>query len=284
MYRGVLLLLLAELCFAVATVFVKLATSYGNIPAIEITFFRFFLGVFIAYAAMRRSKISFTPNNKKLVVMRGVLNTIALICFFTSVKYTTITNANMLNMTYPVFIFLFLPLFSKEKIKRVQWLYLLLSITGIYMVIQPNFSNLLFGDIIGLASGISGGLAIMTLRQARKFDSTALILFYLMLIGTVINGALLATVFVMPDSKQWVWIIASALLGVAGQTFLTSGYKFIEAEKGSIVSTSRIVFAFGLGWIFFNERINAELIAGAVLIIFSVVSLTLAVPKETVKS
>lgn len=276
MYRGIILLLLAELSFASSTVFAKFTTEHSDIPSIEITFFRFFFGIFLAYAVLRKTGLSMIANNKKFVIWRGILNTLAVILFYTSVKYTTVTNANMLNMTYPIFIFLFMPFFGTEKIKPIQILYLFISITGVYMIIQPNFNHLLYGDLIGLLSGIIGGVSVITLRKAREFDSTALIIFYLMAIGTFINGLLLIPVFKMPDQHQAINIFISALLGLAGQIFITSGYKYIEASKGSIISSSRIIFAVVLGVLFFNDRLNLELIIGGLFILFSVVQLTLS--------
>jgi len=270
------MLLLAEFCFASATVFAKFVTESSTIPAIEITFFRFLFGIIFAYTLLRKSKASMVPNNKKFVIWRGILNTIAVILFFTAVKYTTVTNANMLNMTYPIFIFLFMPFFATEKIKPIQILYLVISIIGVYLVIQPNFNHLLYGDLIGLLSGIVGGVSVITLRKAREKDSTVVIIFYLMIIGTIINGILLLAVFQMPNLVQSAYIILSALLGLGGQIFITSGYKYIEANKGSIISSSRIIFAVILGVLFFNDRLNLELVIGGIFILFSVVQLTLS--------
>ena len=115
----------------------------------------------------------------------------------------------------------------------------------------------------------------MTLRKAREFDSTAMIIFYIMGIGTIINGILLLPLFKMPNLSQAINISLSALLGLAGQVFITSGYKHIEATKGSVISSSRIIFAVVLGVLFFNENLNLALIIGTLLIIYSVVKLTL---------
>jgi drug/metabolite transporter (DMT)-like permease len=273
-YKGFIMLAAAELSFALATVFAKFVTNASDISAIEITFFRFLFGFVVAYLALRKTGGSFIPNNKKFVIWRGVLNTIAVILFFTSVKFTTITNANMLNMTYPVFLFLFTPFFGSEKITIAKIISLILSITGIYLVIQPNFNHLLFGDLIGLLSGIVGGMSVLTLRKARETESTFLILFYLMTIGLVINGILMAPFFKLPNGTHLIFIIISALLGVAGQVFITYGYKYIEASKGSIVSSSRIIFAVALGILFFSESFNTKLIIGALLILYSITSLT----------
>ena len=59
--------------------------------------------------------------------------------------------------------------------------------TGIYLVIFPDFSNINKGDMIGLLSGIFAAFAIITLSVAREYDSTVLIVFYLMAIGTVMQ-------------------------------------------------------------------------------------------------
>lgn len=282
-YKGILLLIAAELCFAGATVFVKFVTNGSDIPAIEIAFFRFFFGAIWAYTMLYRSGQSFIPNNKKFVIWRGILNSIAVILFFVSIKYTTVTNANMLNMTYPIFIFLFMPLFRYEKIKPTRIFYLILSITGVYLVIQPNFNHLLYGDLIGLLSGIIGGLSVMVLRKAREHNSTALVILYVMGIGTLINGILLIPIFRIPTFIQSVNIVLSALLGVAGQVFITAGYKFIETNKGSIISSSRIIFAVVLGVILFNDKLNLELLLGGSLILFSIIQLTIR-EQEPVKN
>ncbi len=270
-YKGILLLAISELCFASATVFVKFASSGTNIPAIEVSFFRFFLGFFIAGFAMLRTKVSFKPVKTKLVIWRAILNTLAVILFFLSIKYTTLTNANMLNMTSPVFIFLFTPFITKERIKSIQVFYLFLTMLGIYFIINPNFIQINIGDWLGLLSGVVSALAVMTLRMARNFDSTALILFYLMAIGAIINCFLLLPVFVIPSNKQLVFIIVSAVLGFSGQVFITSGYKYIEAAKGSLVSSTRIIYAIIFGVLIFSERITFMWITGSILIIVSLV-------------
>lgn len=271
LYKGILLLALSELCFASATVFVKLASSGTNIPAIEVTFFRFFLGFFIAGFVMLRTKASFKPVKTKLVIWRAVLNTLAVILFFLSIKYTSLTNANMLNMTSPVFIFLFTPFITKEKIKPSQIFYLFITMLGIYFIINPNFLEINIGDWFGLLSGIVSALAVMTLRMARNYDSTTLILFYLMAIGTFINCILLIPVFVSPSHKELIFIIASAILGFGGQVFITSGYKYVEAAKGSLISSTRIIYAIVFGVLVFSEKITLMWIVGSILIIASLI-------------
>jgi drug/metabolite transporter (DMT)-like permease len=274
MNRGIFLLILAEFCFASATVFAKFIINNSDIPAIEITFFRVSLGTVVAALYMLKTKTSFLPKKKKLVIARAILSFSALVAFFYSVQYTSVTNANMLNMTYPVFIFLVAPLFKLERIHKLSFLFLVIAMTGIYLVIFPNFSNINIGDLIGLLSGIFAAFAVITLSMAREYDSTVLIVFYLMAIGTICNSIMMAPVFVVPKLSMLPMLIASGIVGLMGQIFLTMGYKNVNPKAGSMVSSSRIIFAAALGATFFSDVLSFRIIAGGLMIITSIIGVS----------
>lgn len=272
---GIALLVIAEFCFAAATVFVKFVTNRTDIPAIEITFFRVSLGTIVAAIYMWRTHTSFRPNKWGLVISRAVFSFSALVTFFYAVEHSSVTNGNMLNMTYPVFIFVLAPLFKLEKINEFSVFFLIAAMTGIYLVIFPDFSHINKGDLVGLASGILAAFAIITLSVAREHDSTVLIVFYLMALGTVCNAVMMAPVFVVPSWSDYPPLLASGILGVTGQVLLTKGYKHVNARAGSMVSSSRIVFAAMLGFAFFAEPLLPRIIFGGLLIIGSIIGVSM---------
>ncbi|MGB5217068.1 MAG: DMT family transporter [Smithella sp.] len=275
LYQGIIFIMLSELFFTIATIFSKLLTNASDVSALEVTFSRFFLGWIVAAVIVYKNSLSLVPNNLSLLVWRGVLNTVAVILFFLASQYTTITNTHMLNMTYPFFIFLFAPLFFREeKISLLMYLILIVALAGIWLVINPNLSAVNKGDIFGLLSGIVAAFAIITLNMARKNDSTMVILFYLMSIGTVLNGLAMLPVFVWPKGSQWLLLLASASVGVLGQICITYGYKFITARAGSLVSSSRIFYAVVLGMLIFNEDLTMRIAMGGLLILLSIVAVT----------
>jgi len=274
MSRGLLLLILAEFCFASATVFAKFITNGSDIPAIEITFFRVSLGVILATIYMLHTKTSFRPKKVFLVTARAFLSFSALVTFFYSVQHTSVTNANMLNMTYPIFIFMVAPLFRLKQMHKLSFIFLIIAMAGIYLVIFPDLSHINKGDLIGLLSGILAAFAIITLSVAREHDSTILIVFYLMAIGTVCNAIMMAPFFVMPRPSDLPFLLASGIVGVAGQVFLTMGYRNVSAKAGSMVSSSRIIFASVLGFFFFSDILSARIIAGGFMIIASIIGIS----------
>lgn len=269
----------AELLFASSTIFIKILSVVYNFPSLEISFSRFFLGFIILYAYKNIAKQQIIVVNKNAVYLRGVLNTIAVIFYYLAFKYTTLTKANILNMTYPIFVAFFSPFLLKEKPTLPKILSLVISFMGIYLVINPTFYDLNNGDLIALASGITGSLAVITLRKARLTDGVFTVMYYLMLIGTVIL-VFTFPVFIIPDSKELILLVTCSLFGVAGQLFLTVGYKFLPASEASIFSNTRIIFASFLGTYFFGDLLTIRIIIGAVFIIISTIIINLTSATE----
>ena len=257
MRKGILYMLASALAFAVATVFTKLVTEESSISGIEISFFRFLLGFLFIGGFMLAKGKPIIPNNFKYILQRTIFNTIAVMLFFTGVQYSTITNANMLNMTYPVFVFLFAPIINREQSSSLNLIYLLMTLLGAFFIIDPSFEAINYGDVYSLLSGIAAGFAITTLREARKYDSSSVILFYMMGLGCVINLMVALPSFIVPSGKPLAYILLSAATGVLGQVWLTVGYRFISAAPGSLLSASRILFAAILGIVILGEPINA---------------------------
>ena len=204
MLRGVTFILLAEFCFAMATVFANILPLFRRLLPFQI-FHWFSYHIFISghmdihqAAHWRRT-------------LQGCIQFYSLICFIRC--NTSVTNANMLNMTYPVFVFMIAPLFWKQKIKWVAVLFLFITILGIYLVIRPDFSHVNIGDVWGLLSGLVAAFAVITLSIAREHDSTAIIVFYLMAFGFIFNGFMMIPAFIMPRGIQYTHLLASVYSG-----------------------------------------------------------------------
>ena len=272
MTRGFIFLLLSALVFALATLFAKLTIQSSAVPPIELTFFRFLGGlIFISFIAFKQ-KENLRPKKPRYVVLRALFNTLAVILFFIGIGETTVTKANMLNMTYPVFVFLLAPMMNRESISLLDIIYLAVAMAGIYLVMVPSpllsgADTLNRGDILALASGLVAGFAITSLREARKYDSSIVILFYLMALGTVINFFMVLPVFEIPRGKILLYVSLCTVLSVMGQIFITEGYRYIDAAAGSLVSSSRILFAGILGVVVLSEDLTFGIATGGILIL-----------------
>lgn len=278
MLRGVLALALGALCFAGMAASAKMALRQPELNSLQVVFFRFITGFVVIALSLVRPGVRLRPKRAKWVLLRAAFNIVAVITFFTAIQYTSLTKANLLNQTSPIWIFAFAPLFvqyNAAERSRYTWLYLACTLVGVYLVIFPNWAEgIAFGDAIGALSGILAGFAISFLHQARHWDGARLILFYQFGIGSLVLSISLFFIWQAPTPATWAWLIATGLFGAAGQYTLTYGYRFIDARRGSLVSASQVLYAAILGVLFFGEELTTKLVLGAALIMLSLVGVS----------
>lgn len=269
-----ILMLISALCFAFSSYFGKVVSTTSNMSSTITSFSRFLIGAILIGAYLLFNKQSFKVINYKPVLLRALLNCISIIMFSWALNYTTITNTNMLNMLYPVFVILLAPLISKEKIKKSTYIYLILVVIGSYAITNPRFNNINLGDLGALTSGITTALSVFALKKAIQSNNGTLVVFYVMMVGTVIVIPLVYKDLVNFDINGLAPVILSALFGLFGQLTQTWGYKTLDSATGSLISTSRIILSTLIGYFLLSEPLNIRIIIGVVLISISLIGVS----------
>jgi drug/metabolite transporter (DMT)-like permease len=272
---GILWVLASAVCFALATVGAKYATAAGGASALHVTMARFVIGLVIMLPTVLRSPALLKPQSALWVYLRAFTNIAAVFLFFLGIQYTSVSKANLLNMTYPVFVFVLSPFVTREKAKVVTIVLLGVTMIGVWNVVRPpelsSFADIALGDLLAFGSALFAGFSIAALRRARGTDASGTIVFYLMAFGTVINFAVVLGL-PFPEPRFLLIAAAAGLSGALGQVTLTIGFAHVSAQTGSLVSTSRILIAVVLGVVLFGDLITVRTAIGAVLIAASLVA------------
>lgn len=274
--KGYGYILLSVIFFYLMSVSVKLITKNGNIPGVEVSFFRFLIGMIIVWTNKIRYKQDIKPVNKKAVFARAFLNTFAVILFFVTIQLTTTTKANIYNMTYPIFVAIFAPIFLKNETFNIKKMFaVILAFYGTYLISGIKLNSFDIADIFGILTGVVAGLAIVSLRAARLTDKPSTILFYLMNTGTVVTLVMFFYMFKMPNINEFILLIIMGVLSFLGQYTITKGYKYVSAVEGSVLSATRIFIASIIGILFLNEPNNFTIFFGGTLIFLAILILNI---------
>ncbi|MBZ4682690.1 MAG: putative secreted protein [Fusobacteriales bacterium] len=274
--KGYGYILLSVIFFYLMSVSVKLITKNGNIPGVEVSFFRFLIGMIIVWTNKIRYKQDIKPVNKKAVFARAFLNTFAVILFFVTIQLTTTTKANIYNMTYPIFVAIFAPIFLKNETFNIKKMFaVILAFYGTYLISGIKLNSFDIADIFGILMGVVAGLAIVSLRAARLTDKPSTILFYLMNTGTVVTLVMFFYMFKMPNINEFILLIIMGVLSFLGQYTITKGYKYVSAVEGSVLSATRIFIASIIGILFLNEPNNFTIFFGGTLIFLAILILNI---------
>ena len=271
---GHILVLLSALLFSLSSYFGKIVTNTTNMSGVITSFSRFFIGTILMFGYIIISKKTFKANRFKPIARRAIFNSFAIILMSSALNYTTMTNANMLNMTYPVFVILLAPLVLKEKIKKSTYFYLVAIMLGSYIIADPQFGSINKGDIMSFVSSIMAGVSVLSLKEASNENEGYLIVFYVMLIGTIVNIPFSINSIINFESSVLFFVIISGSIGFIAQIFLTEGYKYVDSSTGALLSSSRIVISAIMGIILLGEPLNLSIILGIILIGGSLVGIS----------
>ncbi|MDY0375093.1 MAG: DMT family transporter [Desulfobacterium sp.] len=273
---GILMIFGSAICFYLATFVIRIAKTDTVITPEEFLFGRLLLGFIIVVTIMGVKKKKPRPKNLHFIFGRVLANLFAVLCFYTAVEKTGASTANVLNMTYPIFIAIISWFMIKDQRDPVAVLISVISFVGVWMILSGNGFTIDIQNLWGLMSGLWASVAIIYLNLLRRDHDSDTILFFVFGAGALFTYILFHGKIAIPDSTQFYYLFICSVLGVAGQYLLTIGNKYVTALESGIISSTRILMAAVLG-IFLPYDLPLSLLGwmGAFLIFGANVYLTI---------
>ena len=237
----------SALCFYLATAIINWGHPYVRIDAVFYTFARFVLGFCIVCATMAIKGQRPSCTRVHYIIGRTVTNALAVFCFYKAVDVSTVASANILNMTYPLFVALFSWFLIRGQRDVVALCIVGIASLGIWLILGTGGTALQWENYWGLLSGFFAGFSILYLNLSRQFHDSQTILFYMFGLGALIILPFLQDSLFLPNNIELAFLLACSAAGVLGQYLLTYGFLYVTAVEGAVISSSRILIAALLG-------------------------------------
>jgi len=240
---GALAVFASAFCFYMSTTVIRWSQERTVIDPAFFVFARFLLGFGVVCAVQATGKGRVRPRNLHLLIGRAIANTVAVYCFYKSVDLTSVAEANILNMTYPLFIALFSWFFLRDQRDRVATVAVVVAFAGVWLILSPGRVGVNLNNLWGLASGIFAAAAIIYLNLSRRQHDTHTILAFMFGVGGLLVLVIFHDRFFIPNSLELAYLAACSAFGIGGQYLLTVGFRYVSAVEGSVISSTRILLA-----------------------------------------
>jgi len=258
---------LSAFSFYLSTVVIRWSQAEVSLAPSYFVFTRFLLGFLVVCAVMAYRRQLPRPRSYHLLLGRTVFNCVAVYCFYMAVNYTSVAEANILNMTYPVFVAIISWFLLRRQRDPVALVMVAVAFAGIWLILAPGKIDFKTANLWGLASGLSASLSMTYLNISRQVHDTDTVLFFMFGLGSLLIFIIFKGDFYWPDSQELYYLGLCAASGVAGQFLLTIGFRYVTVVDGSIISSLRILLAALLGPFVVGELpLNAEGWMGALLL------------------
>ena len=273
--KGIIYLLLAALSFASFGIFSNLTGAHFD------PFYQTSLRNIIVFALLLIPLILWKQFKKikredyKWFFIVGIAASLIVPFFHIAVINTSFSTTYFLLYFFSTIVsFIYGRIVFKEKFSRIILLSLLVSLIGMIMlyygkIILEKPVYVLFGSLSGI---FFGTYSIFSKKISLKYTNFQIQLvnsFFLFLVNIIISIALRESFNLNIASLPWFWNFIYALAAILATGFTIVGFKYINAQKGSLVLLSELVFVMILGFFIYNEESTLLSILGSLLIIIA---------------
>ena len=242
-----------------------------HIPAHELILFRSIVSIVLSVAMLQKLGIPLLGNNKKVLLMRGVFGTTALLMFFYTLQNIPLASAVTLQYLSPIFTALFAAIFLKEKMQIRQWLYFGISFAGVALIKGFDERISLTLMLIGICSAMFSGMAYTCIRQLKDTEHPLVVVLYFPLVAIPIMSVLSYLNWVRPQGTDWLYLLIMGLFTQVAQLLMTKGIQSGIANKMISLKYVGTVYALAIGYLLFGESYGIMSLLGIAMVIAGVV-------------
>lgn len=255
----------------------SLGFSTAQVVSVRFLSAALFLGLYIGTKGYSQLKIKFIDS--RYFIGTGIFSVVIFNwCLFNAIRETSISVATILLYTAPAFVTLLSRLLFKEALTRRKVLALCTTLAGCTLVVDlfPGTSGTVsgYGLLLGLGAGFFYALYSIFGKYALQKYSSMTVSFYTFIFASAAiipfsePNALLP---LLTKTETWWYITGLGFFSTTLAYLLyTKGLAHIESSRAAIMATIEPVVAAMVGWIAFQEQLNAWQYLGIVLVIMGV--------------
>lgn len=288
MKKGIIYIILSGICFIVVNLFVKILgggnseviiSDLQKYPPHELVLARCVVSFIISLFIIKKKKIKVFGENKKWLIIRGLSGTIALTIFFYTIHYLPLAIASTIQYLAPIFTIIIAMLFFKERIKKIQWIFILISFLGIVFISlnKMNGINIINGQTsltwitLGLISAVFSAIAYSAIVKLKDTDQPITIVIYFPMVAIPLMILLCLFDFTIPQGIEWFFLIIIGIFTQFAQILMTKALHIGNTSEIIPFQYLGAVYAFLVGYFIFNETLNMITNIGISLVIIGVI-------------
>jgi len=266
--RGILLMCVASVFFSAMHVLVRYVAR--DVPPMQIAFLRNIFGVIVFAPLLMSSGLAFLRTKRiGLHAVRGALNAVALLMFFTALSLTPVARVTALSFSAPLFTALLSVVFLGERFRIRRWAAIFVGFAGTLIILRPGMIPADTGSILVVGAALIWAVTMIVIKVLSRTESSFTITAYMNIFLSLFSLGPALWVWVAPPPEMWVWLVAIAVLGTIAQIALSQALKETEPTAVLPFDFLKLVWATLLGMWVFGELPDVITWIGALVVFAS---------------
>jgi drug/metabolite transporter (DMT)-like permease len=266
LFKGAFYCVLGYFFIAIMSACAKEASQH--VPLITLLFFQNAIPFVLSIPQfIRLGKGNYLPQQWQRHLIRDVFGVLTFFCLFFAIKFIPLVDGVLLQNSAPLWVPLIVVLWAKKKLPKSVWIGSIVGFIGVILVLKPGAEVLNWAVVIGIASGLSLGIALVAIKLLSHTEPTVRILFYYFLFGTIISLPYTVYHWAPMNEKVWLLLIVIGVLMFLAQFLVTHAFRYAKASTLAPISYTAVLWAGVIGWLVWNYIPNWVSLLGMVLII-----------------
>ena len=283
---GIIYILVAMATFSVHDSILKFIFQKASLY--EIYFGRIFIAAIFsgAFLLIYKKKLILITQYPILSLIRVILHFLAFSMFFISLTYLSLAVATALYFSTPFFMSIFAKTLLKENIGYRRWVAIFFGFIGVYIILNPNFSNFDFKNLLPLLCAFFYALSMTITKITSDKDDTYTQLFYFYIITIILclvmyfflgtgqfdNFSDPTVKFIFREwfsnfGYTWQYIVLMGILASIAFTCVFKAYSNYSTSITSIFEYSLIIWSIIIGYFLFDDIPTIRTIIGVIIVI-----------------
>lgn len=158
--------------------------------------------------------------------------------------------------------------FLGEKLNRARIIAIVLGLIGVGIIVRPGVAAINPGHLVMLAGAMGFAVSLVMVKAMTRTESTVQIIFWMLIVQTVIGFVPMLLVWRTPSPELWSWILLVAFTGTFSHYCLARALALADTMVVLPIDFLRVPLSALIGWLLYSEQIDVWVAAGAALILF----------------
>jgi len=274
--KAVLLKLTSALMFSVMSAFVRYVSDVT--PVGEVVFCRSFfaiLPVMLIYAWRGELAAAFRTARPFGHLGRGAISVAGMFFNFAALARLPIVDVTTITFASPLITVALSAWILKERVRVYRWSAVAVGFVGVVVMLWPHLdlarysaasSAATLGALFAMASAFTNAGSVVQTRRLTDTETTSSIVLYFSLFCAL--GGLLTLPFgwIVPSLPQLGALVALGVFGGLSHILLTESYRYAPASLVAPLDYTALLWAFILGYWFFDELPTTTVYVGAAIV------------------
>jgi len=266
--RGIILMCVSTVAFSIMHGLVRFVSEV--LPPFQIAFFRNIFGLAFLLPLLMRSRFAVLRTKKiGLHALRGVINIVAMLMFFTALSISPLAKVTALSFTAPIFMGILAVLVLGERFRIYRWLAILCGFVGMLIILRPGIVAIDTGALLATCAAALWAVAMVLIKIMSRTESSLTIVAYM--------GIFLGIFSIIPALWVWQpfgfqtlgWLVLIGLFGTAAQMSLSQSLKETDPTALMPFDFLKLIWTTLIGAWFFAEIPDIYTWIGAAVIFSS---------------